>query len=162
MTLTLIVAMGSNRIIGRGNSLPWRLPADLRHFKSTTMGHPIIMGRKTYESIGRALPGRTNIIITAKPRYTAAGCHVANSIDEALELAQTGDQVFIIGGASLYAQTLSRADRLYVTLIHHEFEGDAYFPEIDSGLWRKMEEESFRADQENPYDYSFLKFERSA
>ncbi len=159
--VSIIVAMGRNRVIGKNNALPWRLPADLRHFKSTTMGHTLIMGRKTYESIGRALPGRKSIVVTRQKGLRAEGCLVAGSIDEALSMAGAEQEVFVIGGAELFAQTLPIASKLFVTFIEKEFEGDVFFPETDPRLWVEKERKSFTANEENPYDYSFLILEKT-
>ena len=129
MKISIIVAMADKRVIGHDNRLPWHLPADLKHFKATTMGKPIIMGRKTWESIGRPLPGRTNIVVTRDPRYTADGCVVVHSIDAALQACSGNEEVMVIGGAEFYRQVLPEASTLYLTLVHDEFEGDALFPE---------------------------------
>lgn len=131
MTLSIIVAMAENRIIGKDNRLPWHLPEDLKHFKEITMGKPVIMGRKTYESIGRPLPGRENIVLTRNKSYQAKGAKVISSLQEAIKACPSAEEIFIIGGAELYKETLSKADRLYLTVIHKDFEGDAYFPKVD-------------------------------
>ena len=153
MHISIIAAMGRNRAIGYKNTLPWRLPADLQRFKQLTLGHHILMGRKTYESIGRPLPGRTSIIITRQPNFQAEGCLIAHSLDEAITLAQSrGEQeVFIIGGAEIYAQALSIADRMYLTLVDAEPEADAFFPEFDENLWEKIDEKFALADEKNLY-----------
>ncbi len=158
--LSLIVAMDENRLIGRDNGLPWQLPADLAHFKRVTMGKPVVMGRKTHASIGRPLPGRRNLVVTSNPDYDAPGCEIAADIDAALEACGDADEVMLIGGATLYAQTLPRADRLYVTLIHHRFSGDTWFPEFDTAAWRVESRQDFAADHGNPYPYSFIIFIR--
>ena len=158
--LSLIVAMDENRLIGSHNDLPWHLPADLAFFKRTTMGKPIIMGRKTHESIGKPLPGRRNIIVTRDEKFSAEGCDVVNSIDAALRLCEGEEEVMLIGGASLYQQTIDRAARLYITRIHHEFDGDTWFPAIDATQWKIEKQEDFDADHGNPYAYSFIKFVR--
>ncbi len=158
--LSLIVAMDENRLIGRNNALPWRLPADLAHFKRTTMGKPVVMGRKTHASIGRPLPGRRNLVVTSNPQYPATGCEIVAGIDAALAACDDADEVMLIGGASLYAQTLARADRLYVTLIHHRFEGDTWFPEFDRDAWQVDFRQDFEPDHGNSYPYSFIKFTR--
>ncbi len=158
--LSIIVAMDQQRLIGSDNRLPWHLPADLGFFKRTTMGKPIIMGRKTFESIGRPLPGRRNIVVTRDPDFSAAGCDVVNSIDDALALCGDDEEAMLIGGASLYAQTIERADCLYITQIRHSFDGDAWFPEYDQAAWELQKKEDFAADRSNPYPYSFLKFIR--
>jgi dihydrofolate reductase len=158
--LSLIVAMDDNRLIGSNNNLPWQLPADLAYFKRTTMGKPIIMGRKTYASIGRPLPGRRNIVITRDSGFSAAGCEITDGIQTALSLCSDADEVMLIGGASLYQQTIDRASQLYITRIHHSFEGDTWFPEFDLKLWKQETREDFDADHSNPYAYSFIKFVR--
>jgi dihydrofolate reductase len=158
--LSLIVAMDENRLIGSANGLPWRMPADLEYFKRTTMGKPIVMGRKTFDSIGRALPGRRNIVVTRDPRFSAADCEVAGGIDEAIALCDGADEIMLIGGASLYRQTLHRATRIYLTRIHHGFEGDTWFPEFDESDWRLESEQRFAADDGNPYAFSLLQFVR--
>jgi len=158
--LSLICAMDKNRLIGNNNQLPWHLPADLALFKKITLGKPIIMGRKTFESIGRPLPGRQNIVITSNPDWSATGCDVASSIEQALVLAEGNDEVMLIGGASLYKQTLPKADILYLTLIDQEFSGDTWFPEIDLKVWRKESESQFPADEKNSHSFSFVKFIR--
>jgi len=160
--ISLIAAMASNRVIGINNTLPWHLPADFKHFKAVTMGKPILMGRKTYESIGRPLPGRTNIIITNNPSYTAEGCHVVNSIEQALTLTNDDAEIMVIGGASFYQQTLPIAQRIYLTIIHHDFEGDAHFVEYDESIWREVERNDFQPDEKNRYPYSFLTLEKQA
>lgn len=157
MILSIIAAMGRNRAIGFKNTLPWRLPADLQRFKQLTLGHHIIMGRKTYESIGRPLPGRTSIIITRQPDFQAEGCLIAHSLDEAIDLAKSRDEqeAFIIGGAEIYAQALSSADRMYLTLVEAEPEADAFFPAFDENLWEKILEESIAEDERNQYALIF-------
>lgn len=160
MRVSLIVAMAENRVIGRNNQLPWRLSADLQHFKKITMGKPLIMGRNTHDSIGRPLPGRTNIVISRDKQYQAAGCVLVHSIDAALEAAGDAEEVMIMGGAQLYEQTIGRADRLYVTLVHATIEGDVCFPEIDWAHWQEISAEVFRADDKNEFDYSFCVFDR--
>lgn len=136
--LSLIVAMARNRVIGINNTLPWHLPEDLKRFKALTMGHHIVMGRKTYESIGRPLPGRTTIIVSRDPSYSRDGCLVARSLPEAIRLTDDDDQVFFVGGSSLYEQVLPLAARLYITEIQADFEGDAHFPEFDQAVWREV------------------------
>ena len=158
--LSLIVAMDKNRLIGADNDLPWRMPADLAFFKRTTMGKPIVMGRKTWESIGRPLPGRRNVVVTRDTGYSAEGCEIVNSIDAALELCAGEPEVMLIGGASLYRQSIARADCLYITRIHHAFSGDTWFPDYDETEWRVEIREDYDADHSTPYAYSFIKFVR--
>ena len=160
MKLSIIVAAAANGVIGRDNQLPWHLPADLRHFKQTTMGKPILMGRKTWESIGRPLPGRTNIVITRDSDYSAAGCVVVNSIDAAMEAAGSQDEIMVIGGAELYRQVLPRTDSVYLTRIHEDFEGDTVFPELNTSEWREVERADQQPDENNPHDYSFIRLDR--
>ena len=160
MKVSLIVAMTENRVIGRNNQLPWRLPADLQHFKALTMGKPVVMGRKTWESIGRPLPGRINIVVTRDVGYRAEGCVVVHSVDQALEVAEGSDEVMVIGGANLYQQLLERADRLYLTQVKADVEGDAWFPGFDMTQWREMERESHSRDDKNEFDYEFVMLER--
>jgi dihydrofolate reductase len=159
MKLSAIVAMASNRVIGANNQLPWRLPADLARFKRVTMGHTLVMGRKTYESIGRPLPGRTMIVVTRQPDFAPPGVKVAHSVDEALALARGDDEVFIAGGAELYAQTIGRLDRLYLTRIEREVPGDTRFPELDLSAWRLIEEDHHPATTPDALPYAFLTYE---
>ena len=162
MIISLIVAMDRNRLIGRGNALPWRLPADLAHFKSITMGKPIVMGRKTYESIGRPLPGRHNIVISRNPDFAAPGCTVVVSVDAALAAAGAAPEIMVIGGAQLYAELLPLAQRVYLTRIDAAFEGDAWFPPLDGEVWRECQRAEYAPDDNNPYPYAFLVLERAA
>ncbi len=156
MRISLIAALARNRVIGCSNQLPWRLSADLQHFKALTMGKPVVMGRKTYESIGEPLPGRTNIVVTRDSNYSAEGCHVVHSIDEALLAAESSDEVMIMGGANLYSQLLPRADRLYLTEVQAEVAGDAWFPELVDTQWQELGRESHLADEKNEFDYDFV------
>jgi dihydrofolate reductase len=158
MRLSAIVAMAANRCIGRDNTLPWRLPADLKRFKQLTLGHTLVMGRRTYESIGRPLPGRTTVVVTRQAGYAPEGVRVAHSVEQALVLAE-GDEVFIAGGADLYQQTLGRVDRLYLTRIEREYAGDTFFPEVDLSCWRLVTEEPHPATETEP-PFSFLTYER--
>src|SRR5690606_308269 len=159
--ISLLVAMDKNRLIGKDNDLPWRLPADLAYFKRVTMGHPIIMGRKTYDSIGRPLPGRENIIVTRDTSYKMEGCKVIHSIDEILKLNEEHDQeLFVIGGAEIFKEILPYSDRLYITEIDEEFEGDTYFPAFDKSEWKVISEEKGVKDEKNPYDYTFMVYEK--
>jgi dihydrofolate reductase len=139
--VSLVAALARNRVIGAGNRLPWHLPEDLRRFKRLTMGAPVIMGRKTHESIGKALPGRRNIVVTRQPDARFAGCEVAGSLDAALALAGDVPEVFVIGGAELYRLALPRADRLYLTLIDADYDGDTFFPDFDPADWRETARE---------------------
>jgi dihydrofolate reductase len=158
--LSLIVAMAENRVIGRDNALPWRLPNDLKYFRRVTTGHPIVMGRKNHESIGRALPGRTNIVITRSPTYLAPDCVVAHSVEAALAAAGDDPEVFVIGGAEIYAQTLALAQRVYLTLVHADVEGTTLFPEVDWSAWREAGRVRHEADAEHRYAYSFVTLDR--
>jgi dihydrofolate reductase len=160
MKVSIVVAMAANRVIGNNNQLPWHLPADLKHFKQTTMGKPILMGRKTWESIGRPLPGRTNIVITRDESYAAPGCLVVHSIEAAMQAAAQQDEVMVIGGAEFYRQVLPRADTIYLTRIHQDFEGDTFFPELDEAEWQEVARVDCDADDRNPYAYSFIRLER--
>lgn len=159
--LSIIAAMAENRVIGRDNALPWRLPADLAHFKRLTMGKPIVMGRRTWASLPGLLPHRTHIVITRDMTYSASGAEVAHSLDEALAIAGDVDEVMIIGGADLYRQTLPIAARLYLTLVHQCFEGDAYFPAFDPGPWIEVSREAHPPDEKNAVSYTFITYERS-
>lgn len=167
MRKALIVAMSRNRVIGRNNALPWYLPGDLRYFKQATMGKPIIMGRKTWESIGRPLPGRMNIVVTRDKAWQApAGTVSDSSLAQAFVRAtaqaelEDVDEVMVIGGGQIYADVLAQIDRMYVTQVHAEVEGDAYFPEVDWNEWEEIGREDFSASDNNPYDYSFVVYQR--
>lgn len=159
-TLALIVAMARNRCIGRDNDLPWRLSNDLKHFKKTTMGKPIIMGRKTWESIGRPLPGRENIVVTRNADYEAPGCTVVHSLSEALEAVQTVEEACVIGGAALYEEALAAADKLYITHVEAKVAGDTYFPEFDSDAFEMTDEYRTEADEKNEYPCTYRVWER--
>ena len=160
--LSMIAAMGKNRVIGKDNDMPWHLPADLQHFKKTTLGSPIIMGRKTYDSIGRPLPGRLNIILSRNSDLEIEGCRVVHSLDEAIALAEKekSDEVFITGGAHLYHTFLEKADRLYITLIDENFEGDTYFPDYTQLNWLEVSREDHLADKKNIHNFSFITLDR--
>ncbi|SCZ58418.1 type 3 dihydrofolate reductase [Thiohalomonas denitrificans] len=160
MRISIIAAMAEDRVIGIENRLPWSLPADMQWFRRHTLGKPVIMGRKTFESIGRPLPKRTNVVVTGDPSYRAEGCRVVHSIDAALEAAQPAEEVMVIGGATFYQQILPRADRLYLTRVHAVIEGDAWFPSIDSSEWRETEREERPADADNPHGMAFQVLER--
>ena len=159
MRLSIIAAMSLNRVIGRDNRLPWHLPADWAHFKKLTMGHCLLMGRKTLESIGRPLPGRTTVVLTRQREYASPGVRVTHSLEEALRMV-SGDEVFIAGGAEIYRQTLPRAERLYLTVIQATLEGDTYFPEFDEADWQLVSQQDYPANSKNPYPYTFLVYER--
>jgi dihydrofolate reductase len=156
--VAVIAAMARNRVIGIKNTLPWHLPEDLKHFKALTMGHHIIMGRKTYDSIGRPLPGRTTVIVTRDANYRMADCLVAHSPEEAIALCGDDPEIFFVGGAELYRQALPLADRLYITEIQAEYAGDAEFPEIDRRLWREASRE--RQVSQAGLDYDFVTYLR--
>lgn len=160
MIISFVVAMDRNRLIGSRNGLPWHLPADLAHFKRVTMGKPIIMGRRTHESIGRALPGRQNIVVSRNPAYHAAGCDVVDTFDAALAAAGDADEVMVIGGAELFERTLHRAGRIYLTVIEHAFEGDTWLPEWSPDEWAEISCEQHAPDARNPYPYRFELLER--
>ncbi len=165
MIVACIVAMAANRVIGRDGGLPWRLPADLKRFRRATTGHPIIMGRRTWESIGRPLPGRTSIVVTRRPDYEVPeGVLIAGSLSEALAAAAEAEgsgTVYVIGGATLYAEALPRADRLLLTLVHDSPAGDVDFPPLDEQDWTLVEEEERPADEKNAHDLTFLTYERA-
>ena len=158
--LSLIVAMDNNRLIGVDNGLPWHLPEDLAFFKRTTMGKPILMGRKTHQSIGRPLPGRRNIVISRNSAFRAEGCELASSLDEAMDMVSDTEEAMLIGGASLYEQALPRVSSMYVTRIDHEFSGDAWFPDFDENDWRVDFRENFESDHKHKYKFSFIKYVR--
>jgi len=160
MKLSLIAALSSNRVIGVDNRMPWHLSADLKRFKSITWGKPLLMGRKTHESIGRPLPGRLNIVLTRDPDYCAVGCSVAHSLEEAMALAGDADELMIVGGASLYERFLSEADRLYLTLIERVFDGDTYFPAFSLEDWRELESLKVPDDPSVDFTYRFVVLER--
>jgi dihydrofolate reductase len=160
MRINAVVAMAENRVIGNHNKLPWHMPADLQHFKALTSGKPIIMGRKTYESIGRPLPDRCNIVISHNTAFQAAGCVVVHSVDAALAAADYSDDIFIIGGALLYEHMLPRIERIYMTVINGDFAGDAYFPPLPATEWVVSEDVLHQADAKNPHDYRFITYDR--
>lgn len=159
--ITIIVAMGKNREIGADNQLLWHLPKDLKHFKELTSGHPIIMGRKTYESIGKPLPNRTNIVISRKNDWFEEGILIVGSIKEAIKFAKKIDEnIFIIGGGNIYEQTIDLADQLEITSVDATLEADTYFPKIDEKNWRKTNEICHEKDEKNQFDFCFQTFER--
>jgi len=158
--LALVVAMARNGVIGRDGTLPWHLPADLKRFRAITMGKPIVMGRRTHESIGRPLPGRRNIVLSREPGYRAAGCEVFATLDAALAALADSDEVMIVGGAALYAEALPHAYRLYLTEVDAAPEGDVHFPAFDSHAWREVACEAHAADEQNEHSYRFRVLER--
>lgn len=160
MRVSLIVAMSQNRVIGINNRLPWHLSADLRRFKTLTMGKPILMGRKTHESIGRALPGRQNLILSRGEASITAGCVTVASIEQAFAIAEGAEELMVIGGSSVYEAMLSRADRIYLTLIDMEFEGDTFFPEFDPTQWKEVSRDVITNDVSVPFTYQFLMLDR--
>ena len=161
MKLAIIVATDEKGLIGRDNDLPWKLSADLQYFRKVTMGKPLIMGRTTHESIGRALPGRKNIVVTKNLTYQAEGCCVVHSVAGALEACDEVEEVMVMGGASLYEQLLPQADRLYLTQVHASLEGDTWFPDWQQSEWQELSREDHLADDKNDYPYSFIVFERA-
>ncbi len=162
MKISVIAAMSQNHIIGRDGALPWHLPTDLARFKSITTGHTVIMGRKTFESVGQPLPNRRTIVITRNNDYQGAGVFIAHSLDEALDHAAREDEVFILGGEAVYRIALPRADRLYLTIIHATIEGDTYFPTLDFDDWKLVEDERHEADDRHAYAFSFRRYERTS
>ncbi|MDD3762779.1 MAG: dihydrofolate reductase [Nevskiales bacterium] len=158
-TISLVAAFDRNRLIGRDGGLPWRLPNDLKHFKQLTLGKVVLMGRKTWDSLGRPLPERDNWVLTRDPAFAAAGCRVFRSLDEALTAHRDGE-LMVIGGAELYRQALPLADRLYLTEVDAEAEGDAWFPALDAGQWRERARESHPADERHAHAYAFVTLER--
>ncbi len=165
MKIVLIAAFAQNRVVGINNSLPWHLPEDLKYFKRTTTGKAIIMGRKTYDSIGRPLPNRTNIVISRNSELKIEGVKVVDSLQAAIDLAKEVnfingvEEVMVIGGASIYEEALPKADRLYITHVHAEVAGDAYFPEVDFSQWQEISRDDYAASESNPYDYSFVVYD---
>jgi dihydrofolate reductase len=158
--ISLIVAMAKNGVIGINNTLPWHLPADLKHFRLLTMGHHIVMGRKTYESIGKPLPGRTSVVVTRNPGYSVPGVIVVNSLETAIESCSGDDEIFVIGGAELYRQAIDFADRIYLTEIDADISGDAHFTKIDRGSWQETERVTNSPDEGNRYAYHFVVYDR--
>jgi dihydrofolate reductase len=163
MRVSLIVAVSKNGVIGRDGDLPWHLPADLSHFKRTTMGHHLIIGRRTWDEVGKPLPGRTMVVVTRNRRFAPEGARVVRSVEQALEVAAGDDEPFIGGGSQIYRICLGRdlVDRIYLTRIHAEVEGDTFFPEFDLDDWELVSEEHHDADEKNEFDHSFLVYERS-
>ncbi len=160
MSISIIVAMADNRAIGINNELPWHLPADLKWFRQNTTGKPVLMGRKTYDSIGRPLPNRRNIIVSRDASLQIEGCEVVANAEAAVELCSGAEEVMVIGGASFYEQMLAHAQKLYLTFVHTTIEGDAFFPEIDFSQWEVIERIDNKADEANAFDYSFVVYQR--
>lgn len=160
MRRSIVVAMDRNRVIGRDNQLPWRLPADLAYFKQVTLGHPVVMGRRTYESIGRPLPGRHNIVVTHDTTYRAPGCTVAASLPAAWLAAGDAEEVCVIGGARVFEETLPIADVIHLTLVEAQVEGDTFFPEFDRSEWLEIEVAHHEADDRHAYPFRILRLER--
>ncbi len=161
--ISLIVAADENGVIGHQGSLPWKLPADMKFFRETTKGHPVIMGRKTYVSIGRPLPGRQNVVVTRQEDFEAPGCKVVNSLVDAIgvaSMADGNDEIFVIGGGELYREVLPSADRVYLTRVHASVEGDTTFPPLDPKVWKEVEAKEHPADAENPQSMTFFIYEK--
>ncbi len=161
MLISAVVAMAENRVIGKENRLPWHLPADLKYFKTLTLGKTILMGRKTHESIGRVLPGRRNLILTRNPALQVPGAQVVDSLSQALKILSPADELMIIGGAALYRELLPQIQRIYLTLVHARIEGDSYFPELNPSEWQELSREDHPADEKNAYSFSFVVLERT-
>ena len=161
MKISLIVAMAGNRAIGINGRMPWHLSADLKHFKKITLGSPVIMGRKTFDAIGRPLPGRDNVVVSRNADYHCPGARVFGDIETALQACQDRDEVFIIGGATLYQAMLPAADYLYLTLIHKDFAGDTFFPDFDASMWREIDRTDIDDDASVDFSYSFIKLARA-
>jgi len=157
----MIVAHADNRIIGKDNDMPWHLPADLAYFKKTTLGKPVIMGRKTYESIGRPLPGRLNIVISRDASYSAQGITTVTSVEQALEAAGNVEEIMVIGGGAIYAHCLPAANRLYITHINASIDGDTQFPEYDLNVWKKVSSDTRQPDEKNSYELDFAVYEKA-
>lgn len=162
MIISMIVAVAENNVIGKDNGMLWKLPADLKYFKTITMGHHILMGRKTYEAMGGSLPGRTNVIITRQENYAVKDANVVNSLEAAIKFAeQNGEtEAMILGGGTIYEQAISMANRIYLTRVHGTFEGDTLFPELDETTWIETKQDKHEADDKNPLNYTFLEYER--
>ncbi len=160
MRVSLIAAMGRDWIIGLNNGLPWRLPADMRHFREITMGKPVLMGRKTFQSIGQPLSGRTNLVLSRNPEFSAVGCLVVSGMEAALAECRAAPEVMVIGGADCYAQALPHVTRMYLTYIDHVFDGDQFFPSFDDDEWREVDCEECEPDDQNSYRYTYVTLER--
>lgn len=160
MSLSIIVAMARNRTIGINNTLPWRCPEDLKHFKALTMGHHMIMGRKTFDSIGKPLPGRTTVVVTRDRHLKIEGCLVAHSLQDAIKLCAKDSETFIVGGADIYAQSLALADTLYITEMQQDAEGDVHFPEVDKDRWSEISREVHNQETPQPLEYHFATYRK--
>ena len=162
MIKSIIAAKSDNNVIGKDNDLVWHMPADLKFFKNRTQGHWVIMGRKTFEAMNGPLPNRTHIIITRQSDYQVKGSYVTNNVDDAFRIAeQQGlEEVFILGGAEIYAQTMNKADRMFITEIKSTFEGDTFFPEIDTRYWKEVSRDKHEADEKNPHPYAFVEYRK--
>ncbi len=158
--LSIIVAIAENNVIGKDNDLIWHLPRDLKYFKETTTGHYVIQGRKTFESCGKPLPNRTNVIITRDKNYSAEGCIVVHSLEDAIKEAKDDSEAFIIGGGKIYEQAMSLVDRIYLTKVHHVFEGDTFFPEINMEEWIEIDRRDFEPDEKNKHSFTILTLDR--
>lgn len=160
MIISIIAAIGKNNVIGSEGRLPWRIRGDMKRFVSLTKGKTVVMGRRTYESIGKPLKDRTNIILTRNTDFKAEGCTVVNSVEEVFEIIDDKHEIIIIGGASIYKQFLPKAQKMYLTIINHNFEGDVFFPYFDKNEWLEKSVEEHKKDSDNPYDYTFITLER--
>lgn len=158
--LSIIVAMARNRTIGVNNTLPWRCPEDLKHFKALTMGHHIVMGRKTFDSIGKPLPGRTTVVVTRNPDFKIEGAIIAHSLEQAIAACAGDDEIFVVGGAELYVQAMPLVDTLYITEIQRDVEGDAHFPEFNRSEWQEVSRETRHQETPEPLEYHFVKYRR--
>jgi dihydrofolate reductase len=156
MIISLVAAVSDNNVIGYKNRVPWRMPADVKFFKNLTMNHTVIMGRKTYQSLDKPLSGRINIVISRNKDFLPAGCLVASSFEDALNLCNENEEVFIIGGEKIYRSSIAFADKIYLTRIHADFEGDTYFPEINHAHWIVEKSVRYEPDEKNPYPWSFI------
>jgi dihydrofolate reductase len=161
--VSLVLAAARGGVIGREGGLPWRMPADMRHFKALTMGHHVVMGRKTHDSIGRPLPGRVNVVLSRDPRLEIEGCRVVQTLDDALAVAKAANEseVFVIGGAQIYALALARADRIHLTRIDADLEGDTHAPDFEALGWREVQRQEHPADAANPHPHAFCVLERT-
>ena len=162
MIISLIAALSRNGIIGKDNRLPWKLPADMQHFRRLTMGKPVLMGRRTFESIGLALPGRSNIVVSRNPGWEAPGCLPVHSLAEGIEQARGHRELMVIGGAAIFAAALPLAERMYLTIIQEDFSGDTRFVEFDAQDWNELERQDYSPDDANPYSYSFVTLQRKS